>query len=90
MKTFKIIFDVSILTQVPNTYINSEMWIKFEVDNIDTAEEEAFRAIVYELIEVQHNIIKKLEIIEIQEVEEISENEDKVIQSRKYKILDDE
>lgn len=85
MKTFKIIFNVSVLTQIPNTYADSEMWIEFDVENIDVAEEEAFRAIVYELMEVRHMILKMLEVVEIQEVEG-----EEVIQSRKYKLLEDE
>lgn len=85
MKTFRIIFNVSILTQIPNTYADSEMWIEFEIENIDAAEEEAFRAIVYELMEVQHMILKTLEILEIQELEG-----EEIIQSRKYKMLEDE
>lgn len=85
MKTFKVHFDVSVFTQIPNTYLNSDMWIEFEVDNIDEAEAEAFRAIVNELINVQHNVLKKVELLKIQELED-----GEIVQTRTFKELEED
>lgn len=79
MKKFKVIFEASFMTKIPNTFVDNEMWIEFECENIDVAEETAFRAICYELIETQHNVLRKIELIEIQEVEE-----EEIIQRREY------
>ena len=84
MKTFKVLFEVSCMTTVPATYYDTEMWLEFEAEDIDRAEEECFRAIVYELIEVKQYVLRKLEIYEIQQYDA-----GKLIQKRVTRPIDD-
>ena len=81
LNTYKITFYASFMTDHPGVFYDDTMWIEAEYESIKDAEVLAMKTITYNLIEVEELVLKKIELIKI---EEIDKDTNTVIQTLNY------